>query len=172
MTNIYLWSKLHLMKTYSLGGLICLLFLMLICAGLKAQTSAVSASAMQGPWLKSQLIEPAELAAMIRSGKLNGYKIFNIGAVEDIKDAMHIGAASKEVNLENFRKALGELPKSSKIIIYCGCCPFTKCPNVGPAYETARKLGFVNIKILDLPVNLKTNWISKGYPLAGETSAN
>lgn len=138
-----------------------------------AQTSTVtSAAVMQGPWLKNQLTEPADLAGMIKLGKLNGYKIFNIGAVEDIKYAKHIGAASKEENLENFRKALAELPKSTKIIIYCGCCPFTKCPNVGPAFETARKLGFVNVKILDLPVNLKTNWISKGYPLAGEISAN
>lgn len=127
---------------------------------------------MQGPWLKSQLIEPSDLALMIRSKKLNGCKIFNIGAVDDIKDATHIGAAGKEANLENFRKALKELPKSTKIIIYCGCCPFTKCPNVGPAFELARQLGFVNTRILDLPVNLKTNWISKGYPLAAETSAN
>lgn len=157
------------MKTFSYRLLACFLSLTFVSAGLKAQTSTVSSSTvMHGPWLKSQLTEPADLAVMIKSGKLNGYKIFNIGAVEDIKDAKHIGAASKEENLESFRKALAELPKSTKIIIYCGCCPFTKCPNVGPAFETARKLGFVNIKILDLPVNLKTNWLAPGYPMAAK----
>jgi len=155
--------------SYKLGP--CLLFLIFISAGLKAQTSAgIAATGLQGPWLKTQLIEPQELAAIVNSPEIKEYVIFNIGAVEDIKGAKHIGPVSKAENLESFKRALHKLPKNSRIVIYCGCCPFTKCPNVGPAFMTTQKLRFANVKILDLPINLKTNWIAKGYPLAGAAS--
>ena len=142
---------------------VSLIFLMFISIGLKAQTSAAG---MHGPWLKSQLIEPQELAAIISSPGSKEYTVFNIGAVEDIKGAKHIGPVSTTQHLEDFKQALRRLPKTAPIVIYCGCCPFTKCPNVGPAFITAQKLGFTNVKILDLPINLKTNWTAKGYPLA------
>lgn len=146
---------------------ISFILLLFVSAGLKAQTSAgIQAGGMQGPWLKSQLVEPQELAAIISSSELKEYAIFNIGAVEDIKGAKHIGPVSKAQNLEDFKTELKRLSKKTRVIIYCGCCPFTKCPNVGPAFITAQKLGFANVKILDLPVNLKTNWTAKGYPLA------
>jgi len=54
------------------------------------------------------------------------------------------------------------------MVIYCGCCPFTKCPNIRPAFQQLKKMGFTNVKVLDLPVNLQTNWIAIGYPLAGK----
>lgn len=150
-----------------------LIFFLFISSGLKAQTSAdQSATGVEGPWLKSQLIEPAVLAAIVRSPELKEYVIFNIGAVEDIKGGKHIGPVSKAENLEKFERALRGLSKNARIVIYCGCCPFTKCPNVGPAFIAAQKLGFSNVKILDLPVNLKTNWIAKGYPLAGAAASN
>ena len=155
------------MKNFQCKLWISLIFLMFISIGLKAQTSG----GMQGPWLKSQLVEPQELAAIISSPGSKEYVVFNIGAVEDIKGAKHIGPVSKTQNMDDFKMALQRLPKKTRVIIYCGCCPFTKCPNVGPAFITAQKLGFANVKILDLPVNLKTNWTAKGYPLA-EASSN
>ncbi|MEO8886076.1 MAG: rhodanese-like domain-containing protein, partial [Mucilaginibacter sp.] len=88
-----------------------------------------------------------------------------IGAVEDLPGAVHIGPVSDQQNMEKLRQILANLPKNKAVVIYCGCCPFTKCPNIQPAYRELKKNGFTQIKVLDLPTNLKTNWIAKGYPL-------
>jgi hypothetical protein len=49
-------------------------------------------------------------------------------------------------------------------VIYCGCCPMLKCPNIRPAYSTLKELGFTHIRVLSLPTNLHTDWVSKDYP--------
>ena len=118
------------------------------------------------PWTESQLLEPSVLAANIKVAEKATPVIFNIGAVEDIKGAKHIGPVSHNENMNSLKAAVSSMPKNTEIIIYCGCCPFAKCPNIRPAFLELKKLGFNNIKLLNLPVNLQTNWISKGYPLA------
>ena len=135
----------------------------------KAQTSPASLATVEKPvpWTNDQLIEPADLVAMINAPKAGSPIIFNIGAVEDIKGARHIGPVSNAANLEKFKQETASLPPGTPVIIYCGCCPFTKCPNIRPAFSELKKMGFTQIKVLNLPVNLKTNWIAKGYPLAG-----
>ncbi|GGH12613.1 hypothetical protein GCM10007352_19500 [Mucilaginibacter phyllosphaerae] len=111
-------------------------------------------------------MEPALLAANIKENPAKLPLILNIGAVEDIKGAKHIGAADKTENLKALKAMVTTLPKNADIVIYCGCCPFTKCPNIRPAFQELKKMGFTHIKLLNLPVNLQTNWIAKGYPLA------
>jgi hypothetical protein len=152
-------------------SIVFLSFLIIGLASLKslAQTSPHTMPALElsTPWSENQLLEPSALAARIKAGAETMPIIFNIGAVEDIKGAKHIGAVSNEANLNSLNAAVSALPKNTEIVIYCGCCAFAKCPNIRPAFLHLKKLGFTNVKLLDLPVNLKTNWISKGYPLAG-----
>jgi hypothetical protein len=155
------------MKTFNYKLLAVLLLFLTAAISLKAQTSPGTAPTLGplNPWTAKQLIEPDELAAAINSSTPGKPFIFNIGAVEDIKGAKHIGAVSKPESLESFKKVVSGMPKDTRIIIYCGCCPFTKCPNIRPAFSLLTGLGFTNIKLLDLPVNLKTNWRDKGYPM-------
>jgi hypothetical protein len=157
------------MKTLFLTTLICFLIINLIPVSSEAQISPVASPSLANlnPWTVHQLMEPAELAAILKSPGSDKPLIFNIGAVEDIKGAKHIGPVNETANLETFKTAIQSLPKNTVVVIYCGCCPFTKCPNIRPAFFELKKLGFTNIKVLNLPTNLKTNWISKGYPLAG-----
>ncbi len=136
----------------------------------KAQTSPAPMPTLEvkNPWKANQLMEPAELSAIIQNPQTNKPLILNIGAVEDIKDASHIGPVNKSENLKKLLKTVKPLPKNTAIVIYCGCCPFAKCPNIRPAFTALQNAGFSNVKLLDLPVNLNTNWTSKGYPLAGK----
>ena len=142
-------------------------FLCFFALSLKAQTTATPVGLPEKtyPWANNQLMEPADLNALLTAPNGSLPVIFNIGAVEDIKGARHIGAVNNAPNLEAFKKQITNISKSTQIIIYCGCCPFTRCPNIQPAFLTLKKLGFTNIKVLNLPVNLKTNWIARGYPL-------
>jgi thiosulfate/3-mercaptopyruvate sulfurtransferase len=114
---------------------------------------------------RNDLVEPAALAATLGDAKAAKPVIFNIGSVQQIKGAISIGPAGVQGNLDKFKQQLAKLPKDKEVIIYCGCCPFTRCPNVGPAMELLKKMKFTNAKLLYLPSNLNDDWISKGYPM-------
>ncbi len=119
----------------------------------------------QDLWTQKDLIQPSELAAIINNPKSTPVHIFNIGVVDDIKGAKNIGAAGKKENLDKLKAGLTGLPKSSMVVVYCGCCPFAKCPNIRPAFNLMKSLGYSKGRLLNLPQNLKQDWISKGYPL-------
>lgn len=123
-------------------------------------------SGTNDPWSKNQLIQPSQLAAILNNPKAVKPLIFNIGVVENIKGAKIMGAASEKKNLEIFKKALAKVPKNASVVVYCGCCPFEKCPNIRPAFKALQSGGFAKARLLNLPTNIKTDWINKGYPLA------
>ena len=82
--------------------------LLIVCTAFtaRAQTSPVTVPApgISNPWTNSQLLEPSELAADIKAGETKTPIIFNIGAVEDIKGAIHIGAVNNAENLEKLKE--------------------------------------------------------------------
>jgi thiosulfate/3-mercaptopyruvate sulfurtransferase len=117
------------------------------------------------PWTEKQLKAPADLAAALNNPKAAKIVIFNVGPIEQIKGATFIGAGSDPDNLKELREKASKLPKDQEIVIYCGCCPFSKCPNVRPAFELLKEMKFTNLKLLNLPSNLNADWIRKGYPM-------
>jgi rhodanese-related sulfurtransferase len=115
-------------------------------------------------WTSRQLIEPSELAAILRSNKALPV-IFSVGPAATIPNSIDIGMANNKAGLDKLKKQLTGLPKDKKIVVYCGCCPFERCPNVRPAIEVLKEMKFTNYYLLDLPHNIKTDWIDKGYPM-------
>ena len=75
-----------------------------------------------------------------------------------------MGPAHEKENLEKLKRQLIPLPKDADIVIYCGCCPFEHCPNIRPAFSLLNEMKFSNARLLNLEHNIKTDWISKGYP--------
>ena len=63
------------------------------------------------------------------------------------------------------KAAVDKLPRDREIVIYCGCCPWDHCPNVKPAMELLKQMGFTKAKALYVPDNLKVDWIDRGYPV-------
>jgi thiosulfate/3-mercaptopyruvate sulfurtransferase len=57
------------------------------------------------------------------------------------------------------------LPKTSSVVIYCGCCPLADCPNLRPAYNALKDMGFKRLRVLILPVNFGVDWVEMGYPV-------
>ena len=155
------------MKTLAYGLSLTLAISLIVNFNTQAQTSPTQLSVLSKNvvWTPSDLIEPGDLAATINKPGVTQPVIFNVGAVEDIKGAVHIGAANNADNLKKLNKLAERLPKSKTVVVYCGCCPFGKCPNVAPAFQALKKQGLTQVKVLNLTANLKTNWTAKGYPL-------
>jgi len=118
---------------------------------------------LSDPWKEDQLISPAALAGMI--SKKEDVKVYNIGVVQNIKGATNLGAASEAENLNKLKEILKTTPKNKAIVIYCGCCPMDRCPNIRPSFKAFADQEFTNVRLLELPTNIKTDWIDKGYPV-------
>ena len=114
-------------------------------------------------WNSDQLIEPQELAAIIKSKKEIPL-IFSIGPGPAIPNSRAIGIVKEKENMKKFKKQLAKLHKDSKIVVYCGCCPYDHCPNVRPAIQVMKDMKFTNCYLLNLPHNIRVDWINKGYP--------
>jgi hypothetical protein len=118
------------------------------------------------PWTAQQLLNPADLAKTLNNAKAPQPIIYSIGMQAIIKNSIEIGPAMMKDNLNNLKAKLEKLPKNSNIVIYCGCCPFERCPNVRPPMELLKAMQFTNYKLLNLPQNIKVDWIDHGYPLS------
>ena len=81
-----------------------------------------------------------------------------------IPNSEYVGAGSTPQGVQNLAKRVSALPRNTAIVLYCGCCPWSHCPNVNPAYDTLAHLGFTNVKVLYLPNNFGADWVDKGYP--------
>ncbi len=82
-----------------------------------------------------------------------------------IPGSIYAGPGSKDEGIADLKKAVAGQPRTREIILYCGCCPFDKCPNIRPAFAALRGMGFTHVRAMMLATNLKTDWIDKGYPI-------
>jgi len=115
-------------------------------------------------WTSEQLLSPATLADAITSNKVVPV-IISVGPGAPIPNSYDAGMASKPEGLAKLQQQLNNLPKDTSIVVYCGCCPFEHCPNVRPAIDLLNSLHFTNYHVLDIPHNIKQDWIDKGYPV-------
>lgn len=114
-------------------------------------------------WTEAQLLEPAQLAQTIKAQK-NVPVIISIGPGALIPGSVDVGATDNKEGIAKLNKTLIKLKKDTAVVVYCGCCPFAHCPNVRPAIDRLAQMGFTNYKLLNLPRNIKMDWMDKGYP--------
>lgn len=132
--------------------------------------SVKSQAAIQSDSSAPQLIQPEELAKTVQSSKREplilqvGFHVLYQQA--HIPHAEYIGPASAPEGLRQLRKRVRALPHSQAIVLYCGCCPWSKCPNVNPAYQQLHDMGFSNVRVLYIADNFGKDWVDKGYPVA------
>ena len=127
-----------------------------------------SSSAAEIP--AAALIQPQELEQWLRSDKEKPL-ILQVGshvmfAEAHIPGSEYIGPSSQPTGIQQLRERVKALPKDKALVIYCGCCPWHKCPNIRPAYQELHTLGFTQLKVLYIADNFGTDWVSKGYPVA------
>jgi thiosulfate/3-mercaptopyruvate sulfurtransferase len=127
--------------------------------------SGVMSSYAQAPiWKKEQLMPTADLAAKITTNAKDKPLIFNVGPMENIKGAQAVGAATNATFSSKILSYLTMENKTRAVVVYCGCCSYSSCPNIKPAYDILLAQGFKNTKVLELPEGIKPDWVAKGYP--------
>ena len=144
-----------------------LLALAVLGLGLKFQAIGYQASLIP----PSHLIQPEELVKTLQSSKGTNPLMIQVGShvlyqQAHVPGSEYIGPASSESGLQALRKRVEPLPRNRPIILYCGCCPWGHCPNVKPADDLLRAIGFTNVKVLYIANNFGADWVDKGYPVA------
>ena len=118
----------------------------------------------------SRLMNPEDLVKILESGKEKPLMLqvgsHNMFLQAHIPGSEYVGAASTDTGLQQLRTRVDSLPHSKFIVLYCGCCPWSHCPNIKPADDAMHEMGFTNVKVLYISDNLGTNWVDKGYPTA------
>jgi len=119
----------------------------------------------------SRLINPDELVRILQSAKSEKPLMIQVGShvlytQAHIPGSEYIGPASSETGLQSLRKRVESLPRNQFIVLYCGCCPWSHCPNINPADDALHAMGFSNVKVLFIADNFGADWADKGYPVA------
>jgi hypothetical protein len=127
---------------------------------------SVGAVTQDSDSLKKAEITPQTLVRAMQSNQRSKLLILNVGprvlyAQAHIDGAEFIGPTSDQRGIDLLRQRVKSLPKNQQIVLYCGCCPWDRCPNVRPAFAALKKLGFTNVKVLYIANNIGTDWVEK-----------
>lgn len=116
------------------------------------------------PWTTQDLIQPAQASRELKNALVIHVGFPVLYRAAHIAGTQFAGPASKPEGIADLKKAVAGQPRDREIILYCGCCPFDKCPNIRPAFAALHAMGFTHVKAMVIDTNLKTDWIDKGYP--------
>jgi rhodanese-related sulfurtransferase len=136
-----------------------------------AALSLVQAAGQTSSIPPTRLINPEDLVTLLQTSDKEKPLMIQVGshvlfAQAHIPGSEYIGPASSESGTQQLRKRVESLPRTRFIVLYCGCCPWSHCPNVKPADDALRAMGFGNVKVLHISDNFGANWVDKGYPVA------
>ena len=144
-----------------------------LCLGTTALSggSAVGAETIAASSIPTvNLLQPAALASILQSDSAARPLVLQVGFRKLFEEA-HITAAEyagpgrASGGLALLGERVAKVPKDAAIVIYCGCCPWDHCPNMGAAFLELQRLGFRNVKALYIAHDFGTDWIEKGYPV-------
>ena len=143
-----------------------------ILSPIRASSAAAltaAAPSASDPWTSSETIQPAELANDLKNEKASEKPIVVCVGFRTLFEGAHVpgaifrGAASTPEGLEDLKHWAHSAPRSAHIVIYCGCCPLSHCPNIRPAFNLLHSMGFTHLRVLLLPQDFASDWVAKGY---------
>ena len=122
------------------------------------------------PWRANELSDAATTAAELKSKPADQPLILQVGFQSLYKSVRlphseYAGPGSTPEGIANLEQKVKGVAKGRAILLYCGCCPWEKCPNIRPAVTKLHELGFTKIEVLKIPTNLHTDWVEPGYPV-------
>lgn len=131
--------------------------------------STQAKSPQADPWTGSQTVDPATLVKEIGGPPSSRPTVVSVSphiiyASGHIPGAIFQGPGNSAEGIEGLKRWAEHLPRSTNLVLYCGCCPLVHCPNLRPAFRALQSMGFTHLRALILPTNFYTDWFSKGYP--------
>jgi thiosulfate/3-mercaptopyruvate sulfurtransferase len=148
---------------------------LIICGGLGGLSPCVQGQTGQPTHPEtlpaSQLVQPADLVRELASATVDsrptivyvGFRTLFAGG--HIPGATFHGSASTDQGLADIKKWAASLPRTTNLVIYCGCCPFEHCPNIRPAFALFRDMGFTRLRVLELRTSFAADWAGKNYAI-------
>lgn len=142
---------------------------------MKTLLAATLFSALAFAQANFPLIQPKDLVSELQA-KGQHPEVIHVGFSvlyrnKHITNSIYAGPASTPAGLAILKEAVAKLPKSREIVVYCGCYPWDHCPNIKPAMELLRQMGFTRVKALYVPTNMAKDWFDLGYPSEAGSAA-
>jgi rhodanese-related sulfurtransferase len=114
------------------------------------------------------LVQPPDLAAQL-VGKGVPPAVFMVGPnvlyrSKHIPGSVFAGPGQNDAGLAMLKAEADKFPRNREVVVYCGCCPWDRCPNIKPVMELLKQMGFTKAKALFLATGFKADWLDKGYP--------
>lgn len=157
-----------LWKSATAGALLLASFL-----GFAAACAADGAGTPAGsePWTAANTVAPADLVREL-AGTAGASKpvvaftgpafLYKSGHVPG---SVQLPATSSPEGVATLKAWAQRLPKTSSIVVYCGCCPLDVCPNLRPSFVALRDMGFARVRVLILPNSFGRDWAGQGFPV-------
>jgi thiosulfate/3-mercaptopyruvate sulfurtransferase len=121
------------------------------------------------PWTSNDLVQPKDVAARLKTPLVIHVGFPVLYRSVHITGSVYAGPGSQAEGIELLKKTVAGQPKDREIVLYCGCCPWEKCPNMRPAFAALHEMGYSRVKAMVVPENLKVDWVDKGYPTEKRT---
>ncbi len=139
----------------------------LICAAVLLQPFT-RAQNLTDPWSTAQTVQPNDLVKELADAKSAPTVVYvgfqRLYTAGHIKGAQFHGSGGSSDGLAQLKTWAAGLPRSTNLVIYCGCCPLERCPNLRPAFTALQEMGFTKLRALILPTSFAADWADKGLP--------
>jgi rhodanese-related sulfurtransferase len=114
-------------------------------------------------------ISPEDLVKALKLPAKQQPLVLNVGPhtlylQSHIPGAEYIAPGSNAQFNAALETRMKSVPHGKFVVIYCGCCPWIRCPNIHPALAMLQARGFTNVKMLYIADNFGNDWVYKGYP--------
>lgn len=157
------------MKALSIAPLLAAAALVALSAACGGAVDSSGSASSSWPW-GTDSVTPANFAKELAGASDADRPVVVCTAPPFLYRVAHIpgavlhGPASSPEGLNSLTTWAATLPRTSNVLIYCGCCPLAHCPNLAPAHAALKRLGFTRVRVLLIQDNFKADWIDPGYP--------
>jgi hypothetical protein len=125
------------------------------------------------PWSAAQVVQPADFAkelAASASGPAAAKPTIVYVGFRPLYNGAHIpgasfhGAAGEPEGLADLKAFASHLSHDTNLVIYCGCCPLEKCPNIRAAFTALDGHGLHAASGTDAAQRLQHRLDQQGLP--------